>query len=31
MSVTLTVNGQSHTVDIDADTPLLWVIRDEIG
>jgi isoquinoline 1-oxidoreductase alpha subunit len=31
MSVTLTVNGQSHTLDIDDDTPLLWAIRDEIG
>src|SRR5262245_3578842 len=31
MSVTLTVNGQRHTLDIDDDTPLLWAIRDEIG
>jgi isoquinoline 1-oxidoreductase subunit alpha len=31
MSFTLTVNGRSHTLDIDADTPLLWAIRDEIG
>ena len=31
MPVTLTVNGQSHTLDIDEDTPLLWAIRDEIG
>jgi isoquinoline 1-oxidoreductase alpha subunit len=28
--VTLRVNGTSHTVDVDADTPLLWVIRDEL-
>ncbi|MET0633881.1 MAG: (2Fe-2S)-binding protein [Xanthobacteraceae bacterium] len=27
----LTVNGQSHDVDVDADTPLLWVLRDVIG
>ena len=27
----LTVNGQSHSVDVDADTPLLWVLRDHIG
>ena len=27
----LTVNGQSHTVDVDPDTPLLWVLRDTIG
>lgn len=31
MPVTLTVNGKSHTLDIDDDTPLLWAIRDEIG
>jgi isoquinoline 1-oxidoreductase alpha subunit len=27
----LTVNGQSHDVDADPDTPLLWVLRDSIG
>ena len=27
----LTVNGQSHNVDADPDTPLLWVLRDHIG
>ena len=27
----LTVNGQSHNVDVDPDTPLLWVLRDQIG
>jgi isoquinoline 1-oxidoreductase alpha subunit len=27
----LTVNGAPHTVDVDPDTPLLWVLRDEIG
>ena len=27
----ITVNGQSHTVDADPDTPLLWVLRDHIG
>ncbi len=31
MALTLTVNGASHTVDVEADTPLLWVIRDNIG
>ena len=30
MQFTLAVNGRSHTVDVDADTPLLWVLRDEI-
>ena len=31
MPVTLTVNGQKLTLDIDGDMPLLWAIRDEIG
>lgn len=26
----LTVNGQSHQVDVDADTPILWVLRDTL-
>lgn len=26
----LKINGQQHTVDADADTPLLWVLRDEL-
>jgi isoquinoline 1-oxidoreductase alpha subunit len=30
MKVTLTVNGTSHTVDVPADMPLLWVLRDEL-
>lgn len=29
--VTLKVNGTTHSVDIDGDTPLLWAIRDNIG
>jgi len=28
MAFTLTVNGQSKTVDVPGDMPLLWVIRD---
>lgn len=28
MPYALTVNGQSTTVDVAADTPLLWVLRD---
>ena len=28
--ITLTVNGKSRQVDVEADTPLLWVIRDEL-
>lgn len=31
MSFTLNVNGSMHEVNADADTPLLWVIRDIIG
>lgn len=27
---TLHVNGQSRTVDVAADTPLLWVLRDHL-
>ena len=27
----LTVNGRSHTVNVAADTPLLWVLRDSLG
>ena len=27
----LTVNGRSRSVDLDADTPLLWVLRDSLG
>ena len=29
--VKLTVNGKLHEVDVDPDTPLLWVIREWIG
>ena len=28
---TLNVNGMDHTVDAEADTPLLWVLREQIG
>jgi isoquinoline 1-oxidoreductase alpha subunit len=31
MAFDLTVNGTRHTVDADPATPLLWVIRDQIG
>jgi isoquinoline 1-oxidoreductase subunit alpha len=27
----LRVNGQTHNLDVDPDTPLLWVIRDALG
>jgi isoquinoline 1-oxidoreductase alpha subunit len=29
--VAVSVNGQSHEVDVELDTPLLWVLRDTIG
>jgi isoquinoline 1-oxidoreductase subunit alpha len=27
----LTVNGQAHDIDVDPNTPLLWVLREQIG
>ena len=30
MSISLKVNGKSRTVDVPADMPLLWVLRDEL-
>jgi isoquinoline 1-oxidoreductase alpha subunit len=31
MAYTIRVNGQAHSADVDADTPLLWVLRDVLG
>ena len=31
MAVTFTVNGKSTTVDVPADMPLLWVLRDVLN
>jgi isoquinoline 1-oxidoreductase subunit alpha len=31
MAFTLRVNGKAHRVDVDGDTPLLWVLRDVLG
>ena len=31
MALDLNVNGTVHAVDVDPATPLLWVIRDQIG
>jgi isoquinoline 1-oxidoreductase alpha subunit len=31
MPYTLTVNGKKQTVDVPADTPLLWVLRDVLN
>ena len=27
----LKINNQSHQVDVDPDTPILWVLRDNLG
>src|SRR5260370_2939706 len=31
MTSSITVNGRVHSVDVDDDTPLLWVLRDTLG
>jgi isoquinoline 1-oxidoreductase alpha subunit len=31
MAITIKVNGADRTVDVDGDTPLLWVLRDVLG
>ena len=31
MQYVLRVNGKTLTVEVDPDTPLLWVLRDELG
>ncbi len=31
MAITLKINGVRRTVDVDGDTPLLWVLRDVLG
>ena len=28
---TLNINGKQHKVDVAADTPILWVLRDHLG
>jgi len=30
-NVTLTVNGETHTLDIDTSTPLLYILRNDLG
>ena len=27
----LNVNGETHTIEVEPDTPLLWVIREQLG
>lgn len=31
MAFSIKVNGSQHNVDVDGDTPLLWVLRDGLG
>jgi isoquinoline 1-oxidoreductase subunit alpha len=31
MSLSVKVNGSKHSIDVDDDTPLLWVLRDVLG
>ncbi len=31
MAFTIDVNGKAYSVDVDGDTPLLWVLRDVLG
>jgi isoquinoline 1-oxidoreductase subunit alpha len=31
MAFTVRVNGSAHNVEVDGDTPLLWVLRDVLG
>ncbi|MEH2524117.1 MULTISPECIES: (2Fe-2S)-binding protein [unclassified Bradyrhizobium] len=31
MAFTININGNPHSIDVDGDTPLLWVLRDVLG
>ncbi len=31
MTIAIKINGVTHNVDADGDTPLLWVLRDVLG
>ena len=31
MAFAIKVNGNAHSVDVDGDTPLLWILRDVLG
>ncbi len=31
MTVTLSVNGRQHRLDVDASTPLLYILREDLG
>ena len=30
-TLTLRINGTAHTLEVGGDTPLLWVLRDDLG
>ena len=29
--ITLKINGQTHNIEVDPNTPILWVVREQIG
>ena len=31
VNISLTINGSTYTVDVEPETPLLWVLRDNVG
>ncbi len=31
MTISVTINGKGHELDVEPDMPLLWVLRDELG
>ena len=31
MAFTININGTPHRIDVDGDTPVLWVLRDVLG
>ena len=31
MAITLTINGQDRSLEVEADMPLLWALRDTLG
>jgi len=31
MAIMMTVNGEAHTLDVEAEMPLLWAIRETLG
>jgi isoquinoline 1-oxidoreductase subunit alpha len=31
MAITLTINGEARTVDVEPDMPLLWALRETLG